>query len=78
MSVVQELLQKVTVEEAVRRGVRIALPPRSDGGPMLGVRRVRDFGHDLAQVAVERRQVERELWTHVGDDANAPGRREEV
>ena len=44
---------------------------------MLGVRRVRDLGHDLAQVAFERSQVERELGARLDDDADTPGGREE-
>ena len=44
---------------------------------MLGVRRVRDLGHDLAQVAFERSQVERELGARLDDDTDASGGREE-
>lgn len=41
------------------------------------MRRVRDLGHDLAQVAFECGQVERELGARLDDDADAPGGREE-
>ncbi len=74
---IQKFLQEVPVEEAVRRGVRVALPPRAHGRTVLGVRRVRDLGHDLAQVPFERGQVERELGSRFDDDADAPGGCEE-
>ena len=44
---------------------------------MLRVRRVRDLRRDLAQVAFERGQVQRERGARVDDDADAPGGREE-
>lgn len=69
----QELFQKVPVEEAVRRGVRVAFPPHARGRTILGVRCVRDLGHDLAQVALERGQVKRELGVRFDDDADATG-----
>ena len=75
--VIQELLQKVPIEEAVRRHLGVAFPPRADGHTALGVRRVRNLGDDFAQVALERGQVERELGPHVDDDADAAGGCEE-
>ena len=77
MMIVQELLQEVPVEEAVRRRVCVAFPPRAHGGTILGVRRVRNLGDDLAQVAFERGQVERELGAHVNDYADTTGRSKE-
>jgi len=73
MTIMQELFQKVPVEEAVRRGVRVAFPPHAHGRTILGVRRVRDLGHDLAQIALERGQVKRELGARIDDDADATG-----
>src|SRR6266851_8756423 len=77
MMIVQELLQEVPVEEAVRRRVCVAFPPRAHGGTILGVRRVRNLSDDLAQVALERGQVERELGAHVNDYADTTGRSKE-
>jgi hypothetical protein len=73
MLIMQELFQKVTVEEAVRRGVRVAFPPHTHGRTILGVRRVRDLGHDLTQVALERGQVKREFGARIADHAYATG-----
>ena len=78
MPIMQELFQKVPVEEAVRRGVRVAFPPHAHGRTILGVGRVRDLGHDLAQVALERGQVERELGARVDDYADSTGGSKEV
>ena len=77
MVIVQEFLQKVPIEEAIRRRVGVTLPPRTHGGTVLGVGRLRDLRDDPAQVALERGQVERELGGHVNDYADAAGGREE-
>ena len=77
MPIVQEFFQEVPVEKAVRGRVGIAFPPRAHGGTILRVGRVRDLDDDLAEVALERGQVERELGANVHDDADATGGSEE-
>ena len=72
MMIMQELFQKVAIEEAVRRGVRVSFP-QARGRTILGVGCVRDLGHDFAQVALERGQVKRELGVRFDDDADATG-----
>lgn len=77
MVIVQEFLQEVPIEEAVRRLIGVPLSPRTYGGTVLGVGRLRDLRDDPAQVTLERGHVERELGRHVDDYADAAGGREE-